>query len=59
MEVIVVAVGVVGGPFGGSAVAAGYVEGVAWGLGTDFEIGWSGRIGEGGEWEEGGVRSVM
>ena len=24
------------------------------GLGTDFEIGWSGRIGEGGEWEEEG-----
>ena len=28
VEVIVVAVGVVGGPFGGSAVPAGYVEGV-------------------------------
>ena len=36
VEIIVVAVGVVGGPFGGSAVAAGYVDGVAWGVGNRF-----------------------
>ena len=31
MEVILVAFGVGGGHFWGSAVAAGYVDGVAWG----------------------------